>query len=70
MWDLIVSVPVHCLSFYLTLYRRFISQASSLIISCSTISLKFLCNLGAARINFNNFGFLWPALELQHNMHY
>ena len=31
MWDLIVSVPDHCLSFYFTLERHTISMFKSLI---------------------------------------
>ena len=40
MWDLIVSVPDHCLSFYF-LYLFLSNSLSSLIMSVSRISMLF-----------------------------
>ena len=53
MWDLIVSVPDHCLSFYFKVTRTDISQPYSIIcyvIRCRSVWPTFYCPLGLSYI--------------------
>ena len=60
MWDLIVSVPNHCLSFYfvnLKLLEMFVSyrHISRLLIMCRTICFRpTICSIHYLAVNYDN----------------
>ena len=62
MWDLIISVPDHCLSFHFV-GRSSTSQGSHYLHSLQ--SLRFVLSLNAVFNIFIKF-FIWPYLSLKH----